>query len=83
MAGSCKNKHSDICNCNTLAGEDCPWGHGVFECLLHPMRYRTEPCKDIVQRGFCKRDVCFFAHNPWERRLPDIETLLRFEVLQV
>lgn len=27
-------------------GEACEYAHGVFECWLHPARYRTQPCKD-------------------------------------
>jgi hypothetical protein len=50
--------------------------------LLHPLRYRTELCKDFVQRGFCARDVCFFAHFPSEQRTPDEETMVRYNVLQ-
>ena len=65
------------------AGDDCPFAHGVYEVLLHPLRYRTELCKDFVQRGFCARDVCFFAHFPSEQRTPDEETMVRYNVLQV
>jgi len=64
------------------AGDDCPFAHGVYEVLLHPLRYRTELCKDFVQRGFCARDVCFFAHFPSEQRTPDEETMVRYNVLQ-
>ena len=69
--------------CHLLAGDDCPFAHGVYEVLLHPLRYRTELCKDFVQRGFCARDVCFFAHFPSEQRTPDEETMVRYNVLQV
>ena len=54
----------------------------MYEVLLHPLRYRTELCKDFVQRGFCARDVCFFAHFPSEQRTPDEETMVRYNVLQ-
>uniref|UniRef100_A0A0E0KZG4 C3H1-type domain-containing protein n=1 Tax=Oryza punctata TaxID=4537 RepID=A0A0E0KZG4_ORYPU len=27
-------------------GDACEFAHGVFECWLHPARYRTQPCKD-------------------------------------
>ena len=64
------------------AGDDCPFAHGVYEVLLHPLRYRTELCKDFVQRGFCARDVCFFAHFHPEQRTPDEETMVRYNVLQ-
>ncbi|XVF02034.1 hypothetical protein REPUB_Repub04eG0141400 [Reevesia pubescens] len=50
-------------------GDDCDFAHGVFECWLHPTRYRTEACKDGKN---CKRKVCFFAHSSRELRLlPD------------
>ncbi|XP_010526424.1 PREDICTED: zinc finger CCCH domain-containing protein 20-like [Tarenaya hassleriana] len=41
-------------------GDSCEFAHGVFECWLHPDRYRTQPCKDS---GNCRRRVCFFAHS--------------------
>lgn len=41
-------------------GDACEFAHGVFECWLHPARYRTQPCKDGMN---CKRRVCFFAHS--------------------
>lgn len=47
-------------------GDDCECAHGVFECWLHPARYRTEACKDGKN---CKRKVCFFAHSPRELRV--------------
>ncbi|KAL4310498.1 hypothetical protein GQ457_01G001620 [Hibiscus cannabinus] len=47
-------------------GDDCEFAHGVFECWLHPTRYRTEACKDGKN---CKRKVCFFAHSSRELRL--------------
>ncbi|XAR68001.1 hypothetical protein NMG60_11002973 [Bertholletia excelsa] len=53
-------------------GESCEFAHGVFECWLHPARYRTEACKDGKN---CKRKVCFFAHSPRQLRvLPPPET---------
>ncbi|EFJ05536.1 hypothetical protein SELMODRAFT_449116 [Selaginella moellendorffii] len=52
--GSCKN------------GDACELAHGVFECWLHPARYRTQPCKDGRS---CKRRVCFFAHTSEQLRL--------------
>ncbi|KAH0706892.1 hypothetical protein KY289_011968 [Solanum tuberosum] len=51
-------------NCNR--GDGCEYAHGVFECWLHPGRYRTQPCKD---GGNCKRRVCFFAHSPEQLRV--------------
>lgn len=47
-------------------GDTCEFAHGVFECWLHPSRYRTQPCKDGVQ---CRRRICFFAHTPEQLRL--------------
>ncbi|CAN0896788.1 Zinc finger CCCH domain-containing protein 2 [Linum grandiflorum] len=47
-------------------GDNCEFAHGVFECWLHPSRYRTEACKD--GKG-CKRKICFFAHSPRQLRL--------------
>uniref|UniRef100_A0A2P2JHM2 Uncharacterized protein MANES_03G057100 n=2 Tax=Rhizophora TaxID=40030 RepID=A0A2P2JHM2_RHIMU len=47
-------------------GDACEFAHGVFECWLHPARYRTQPCKD--GRG-CRRRVCFFAHTPEQLRV--------------
>ncbi|KAG4978374.1 hypothetical protein JHK86_037848 [Glycine max] len=44
----------------------CEYAHGVFECWLHPSRYRTEACKDGRN---CKRKVCFFAHTPRQLRI--------------
>ncbi|KAL2940165.1 Zinc finger CCCH domain-containing protein 20 [Bienertia sinuspersici] len=51
-------------------GDACEFSHGVFECWLHPARYRTQPCKDGPH---CKRRVCFFAHSPDQLRvLPNL-----------
>ncbi|KAI3443682.1 hypothetical protein Pfo_000347 [Paulownia fortunei] len=47
-------------------GDACEFAHGVFECWLHPSRYRTQPCKDGMN---CKRRVCFFAHSPDQLRV--------------
>ncbi|XP_052210626.1 zinc finger CCCH domain-containing protein 20-like [Diospyros lotus] len=47
-------------------GDSCEFAHGVFECWLHPARYRTQPCKDGTQ---CRRRVCFFAHTPDQLRI--------------
>ncbi|KAK3261313.1 hypothetical protein CYMTET_29776 [Cymbomonas tetramitiformis] len=48
-------------------GDACEFSHGVFECWLHPSRYRTQLCKDGTS---CGRRVCFFAHSPPELRTP-------------
>ncbi|KAM7275315.1 hypothetical protein ACFE04_017181 [Oxalis oulophora] len=53
---------------NCSRGDQCESAHGVFECWLHPTRYRTQPCKDGVA---CNRKICFFAHTADQ---------LRFEV---
>ncbi|KAF5184720.1 Zinc finger ccch domain-containing protein [Thalictrum thalictroides] len=47
-------------------GETCEFAHGVFECWLHPARYRTHACKDGKS---CTRKVCFFAHTPRQLRV--------------
>ncbi|KAK7257412.1 hypothetical protein RIF29_31382 [Crotalaria pallida] len=47
-------------------GDACEFSHGVFECWLHPSRYRTEACKDGKS---CKRKVCFFAHTSKQLRV--------------
>ncbi|KAK4756586.1 hypothetical protein SAY87_006713 [Trapa incisa] len=47
-------------------GDSCEFAHGVFECWLHPDRYRTQPCKDGPN---CPRRVCFFAHFPEQLRI--------------
>ena len=49
-------------------GDACEFAHGVFECWLHPSRYRTQLCKD---GRTCPRRVCFFAHCPSELRAAD------------
>lgn len=51
---------------NCKKGESCEFAHGVFECWLHPSRYRTQFCKDLTN---CRRRVCFFAHNPDQLRI--------------
>eukprot|EP00210_Caulerpa_lentillifera_P009481 g9041.t1 len=49
-------------------GDACPFAHGVFECWLHPSRYRTQLCTDGTA---CRRRVCFFAHLESELRHPE------------
>ncbi|KAI9119088.1 hypothetical protein K1719_009763 [Acacia pycnantha] len=51
---------------NCKKGDACEFAHGVFECWLHPARYRTQPCKDGTG---CRRRVCFFAHTPEQLRV--------------
>lgn len=48
-------------------GDSCEYAHGVFECWLHPARYRTQFCKDGIN---CQRRVCFFAHTAEQLRAP-------------
>ncbi|QDZ19593.1 zinc finger CCCH domain-containing protein [Chloropicon primus] len=48
-------------------GDACEYAHGVFECWLHPSRYRTQMCTDGAG---CHRPVCFFAHHHEELRYP-------------
>ncbi|XP_054796550.1 zinc finger CCCH domain-containing protein 23-like [Prosopis cineraria] len=50
---------------NCKKGDSCEFSHGVFECWLHPSRYRTQFCKDGTN---CRRRVCFFAHTPEQLR---------------
>ncbi|KAK7410114.1 hypothetical protein VNO78_00650 [Psophocarpus tetragonolobus] len=52
---------------NCKRGDTCQFAHGVFECWLHPSRYRTQLCKDGTG---CRRRVCFFAHTNDQLRLP-------------
>ncbi|KAL1834609.1 hypothetical protein ACET3Z_004260 [Daucus carota] len=49
-----------------VRGDACEHAHGVFECWLHPARYRTQPCKDGTM---CRRKVCFFAHTASQLRV--------------
>ncbi|KAG9456533.1 hypothetical protein H6P81_001041 [Aristolochia fimbriata] len=51
---------------NCKRGDACEYAHGVFECWLHPARYRTQPCKDGTN---CRRRVCFFAHTAEQLRV--------------
>ena len=48
-------------------GDVCEYAHGVFECWLHPSRYRTQLCKDGAA---CDRRACFFAHHTSQLRVP-------------
>ncbi|KAI3744934.1 hypothetical protein L1987_58032 [Smallanthus sonchifolius] len=50
-----------------VRGDTCEFSHGVFECWLHPSRYRTEACKDGRN---CQRKICFFAHTSSQLRSP-------------
>ncbi|KAI3422887.1 uncharacterized protein J3R85_011623 [Psidium guajava] len=59
---ACPDYRSGHC----LKGDACELAHGVFECWLHPSRYRTQPCKDGIN---CTRRVCFFAHTPEQLRV--------------
>ena len=54
---------------NCKKGDVCEFAHGVFECWLHPSRYRTQPCKDGLN---CGRRVCFFAHTPEQLRIVSV-----------
>lgn len=59
---ACADFRKGICR----RGDACEWAHGVFECWLHPTRYRTQVCKDGSN---CTRRVCFFAHSPGQLRV--------------
>ena len=52
---------------NCRLGDACPLSHGVFECWLHPIKYRTQLC---TTGSKCSRDLCFFAHSLDELREP-------------
>uniref|UniRef100_A0A7N0ZRX5 C3H1-type domain-containing protein n=1 Tax=Kalanchoe fedtschenkoi TaxID=63787 RepID=A0A7N0ZRX5_KALFE len=52
-------------------GDTCEFAHGVFECWLHPDRYRTQACKD--GQG-CRRRICFFAHSPEQLRVMSLQS---------
>ncbi|KFK32533.1 hypothetical protein AALP_AA6G255600 [Arabis alpina] len=59
---SCPEFRKGVCR----KGDSCEFSHGVFECWLHPDRYRTQPCKDGTS---CKRRICFFAHTHEQLRV--------------
>ncbi|GBF98430.1 hypothetical protein Rsub_10495 [Raphidocelis subcapitata] len=58
---ACPDFRKGVCK----RGDECTYGHGVFECWLHPSRYRTQLCKDGTD---CNRRVCFFAHTSSQLR---------------
>lgn len=62
-ASACPDFRKGACK----KGDSCEFAHGVFECWLHPARYRTQACRDGTQ---CRRRVCFFAHTPEQLRVP-------------
>lgn len=59
----CPDYKRGIC----MRGDTCPYSHGVYECWLHPAKYRTQLCKEGPQ---CRRPVCFFAHSVGDLRQP-------------
>ncbi|KAK9807678.1 hypothetical protein WJX72_005948 [[Myrmecia] bisecta] len=61
---ACPDYKSGYC----VQGETCRYAHGVYECWLHPTKYRTQICKDGAH---CSRTTCFFAHHTSELRDPD------------
>lgn len=63
MGVACLDFRKGLCK----RGDACPYAHGVFECWLHPSRYRVQRCKDGPA---CARQVCFFAHSDDELRTP-------------
>uniref|UniRef100_A0A061RR60 Zinc finger ccch domain-containing protein 29 n=1 Tax=Tetraselmis sp. GSL018 TaxID=582737 RepID=A0A061RR60_9CHLO len=63
---ACPDFRKGVCR----RGDLCGFSHGVFECWLHPARYRTQMCKD---GPMCTRRVCFFAHSLSEMRYPPPE----------
>nr|XP_043638699.1 zinc finger CCCH domain-containing protein 2-like [Erigeron canadensis] len=56
-------------------GDLCEFAHGVFECWLHPSRYRTEACKDGKN---CQRKICFFAHTQRQLRVVPPEPVKKY-----
>lgn len=50
-----------------MRGDACPYAHNVFEMWLHPNKYKTKMC---TEGKLCRRNVCFFAHDPSELRQP-------------
>ncbi|KAK9807867.1 hypothetical protein WJX72_011609 [[Myrmecia] bisecta] len=65
LAEACPHYKTGLC----LDGDACAFSHGIYECWLHPSKYRTVLCKDL---DHCRRETCFFAHSPAELRQPDI-----------
>ncbi len=59
----CPDYRKGVCK----RGDPCPWAHGVFECWLHPLKFRTLLCRDGAA---CHRRMCFFAHSTDELRAP-------------
>ena len=59
----CPDYKRGIC----MRGDTCPYSHGVYECWLHPAKYRTQLCKEGPA---CRRPVCFFAHTVGDLRQP-------------
>jgi hypothetical protein len=59
----CPDYKRGIC----LRGDACTYSHGVYECWLHPAKYRTQLCKEGPN---CRRPVCFFAHTVKDLRQP-------------
>lgn len=59
----CPDYKRGIC----MRGDACPYSHGVYECWLHPAKYRTQLCKEGPS---CRRPVCFFAHSVGDLRQP-------------
>lgn len=59
----CPDYKRGIC----MRGDACPYSHGVYECWLHPAKYRTQLCKEGPA---CRRPVCFFAHSVADLRQP-------------
>lgn len=59
----CPDYKRGIC----MRGDNCPYSHGVYECWLHPAKYKTQLCKEGPH---CHRPVCFFAHSVNDLRQP-------------
>ena len=66
---ACRSLHPPSLQTGACRRADaCPFSHGVFECWLHPTRYKTQLCTDGAA---CRRRVCFFAHAESELRRPE------------
>lgn len=61
-----------------IRGDQCPYAHNVFEYWLHPTRYRTQLCNDGPG---CKRNICFFAHDLSQLRVPESKPYVSPEAL--
>eukprot|EP00775_Hariotina_reticulata_P013496 gene13496-13621_t len=52
-------------------GESCLLAKNALEYWLHPDKYRTSLCG---HGEACTRNICFFAHNDQELRMPELSS---------